>query len=91
MRRNFRIVGVMEPDLGAARLRRYKFVWRYDFTKRKPWVQKLRKIPGLPNEFIDLEQFDLEHLQTIKTIFAITAAVDPGNGITLRTTDLRVM
>ena len=53
--------------------------------------KNLRKIPGLPNELAAFEQFDLEHLQNTKTIFAITTAVDPGNGITLRTTDLRVM
>ena len=49
------------------------------------------KNPDLSNDLADFEKFDLEHPTNTKTIFAITAAVYPGDGITLRTTALRVM
>ena len=52
--------------------------------------RNLQKNPGLPNEFADLEQFELEHPETTKTIFATNPANHPGTGITLRTTALPV-
>ena len=37
-----------------------------------------------PNKFTDFEKFWLEHTDRIKTMFAMTWANHPGDGITLR-------
>ena len=51
--------------------------------------QYRKNTPGR-NEFTDFEQFGVEHPPRIKSILAIHSANYPGNGITLRTTALRV-
>ena len=52
--------------------------------------KNLQNIHSLPNEFTDFEQFDNDHPYPRKTIFATSTVNHPGDGITLRTTALRV-
>ena len=91
LRQKLRNFDIMDRPLGATQRLRYKFVLRFDTTKRKPWTNKRTQNPFLRNEFTDSEQFVVEPPARPKTILPSISAQRRGTGITLQLSALRVM